>query len=42
MERNPELGEIFGDPSFLAEIKEARKFRNTLYRRREILERKLM
>lgn len=41
MERKPELSEIFGDPSFLAEIKEARKFRNTFSRRRRMLEKAL-
>ena len=41
MERIPELSGIFGDPSFLAEIKEARKFRNTFCRRRKMLEKTL-
>jgi hypothetical protein len=35
MKQNPRVGNSFMDSSLLAEIKEAKKFRDHFYRRRE-------
>ncbi len=36
MERNQRLKDLFGDPSLLKEIEEARKFKIDFYRRRTV------